>query len=146
MQFLEEMDQLLCVSHPCPVPQRISRPYPYLKIFAYWIWVVSLEPNVKRVRKLIVKGCLHNVELILPWIGDDDHLPDGLGKIGFCLGHQLRSYYRVDPPPDRIYTIPISLLHELWVWLDDRYTHQQEIANILYLGFSYYVILASTAR
>ena len=60
---------------------------------------------------------------------------DILGKIYFPLYRQLRAYSREDPPPDRVYPIPIVIIRKCWTHLHDGDAHQLAITYLIYLGF-----------
>ena len=64
------------------------------------------------IQKLTIEGYLRNVEHIFSVVGSTDPQLDHLGHANFRLGRQLRAYYQDNPPPTRIYPIPITLIHE----------------------------------
>ena len=92
-------------------------------MFTDCVRVVTLAANGAGIKKRAMEGYLCNMVQISPGMGAKDPRLDVLSKINFRLSRQLCSYALVDPPPDRIWPIPIDLLCKCWSHLHDGNSH-----------------------
>ena len=109
----------------------VSDPIPYLQFFTYRIRVSSLAVNGASFKNRTMEGCLRNSEQIFPSLGAKDPHLDILGKINCCLSWNLCAHTQSDPPRNRFFPVPISLLHECWRHLHNRDAHQGFIIILL---------------
>ena len=105
------MDLCACLTIT-PDLSGVSEPIPYLQVFSDRVRVGALVDNGSGIKKCTIEGYLCDVEKIFASVGSKDPHLDILGRIDFQLSSQLCAYARSDPPPERIFPVPIALLNE----------------------------------
>ena len=88
----------------------LADPVPILQVFAARYRDGRLAPGGRPVRSRTVEDALRAIGQAFARLGARDIRKDAVGAIDFRLQRQLRSYAKLDPPPDRVKPVPIQLL------------------------------------
>jgi hypothetical protein len=128
LDFCEEhtLDPLL--------PDTSSDPIPFLQVFATR-YRRRLGPTGQPVRSSTVSDALRSVGQTMASMGSRDARKDSTGALDFRLARQFKSYGRLDPPPNRVKPISISLIRHIANASATGDAHDQAVADMIILAF-----------
>ena len=112
-------------------------PVPYIQIFGHRYRDGRLSASGNPVGSKTVSDAMRSVGQALRWMGSKDVRLDQYGEIDFRIRAQIKAYKRVDPAPNRVKPVPITLVIDA---LDFAYTgkptaERKAIANMICIAF-----------
>jgi hypothetical protein len=116
----------------------VQDPIPLLQMFAHQVCTGQLAADGRPVRKQTMEQYLCSVAQIFASVGAPDPRHNALGKTGFRLYRQFRTYDKQDPLPTRVRPVPLQLLvhmHETVDRLDNAIDHQRAVTDLALMAF-----------
>lgn len=96
-----------------PFLQAFTDKVPFLQVFAQRIRTGELAPNGNPIRARSVEDYIRHVAQTFLHVGTDDPRLNTAGNIDFRLNRTYASWKKVDPPPNRVKPIPISVIRRI---------------------------------
>jgi hypothetical protein len=114
----------------------VGDPILLLQVFAHRYRVGQIAPSGRQVKSRTVEGALRAVGQAFTALGSPDPRLTATGSTEFRLSRQLRSYSKLDPPPQRVKPIPVDVIHHMMALSNQHGTADSlAIADLIALAF-----------